>query len=374
MAMSWREAKEGVVAQYLSFSEKGGWLVEVISILAIAVLITLFLNKFLRWLSRRALFQRTIWRHTCIVALGPPVILAVWALSASLVLSVIQWHGHLLNSGDFVVNLRNSLLAIALGWLALRWKSGVERALLLKIREREVVLARTQVEVVGRLVAIAVVFTTLLLCLEAFHIDIRAILAVGGIGSIAIGFAGKDVFSNFFSGFMIYTTRPFSVGDLILSPDRKIEGYVEAIGWYLTCIRSLEKRPIYVPNSLFSTIVVVNSSRMTHRRIQAELALRYTDLQLIPEVVASMQTYLRNHPAVDHHQRSIACFTGFGSIGLTILVDCFCMATDWAGWLTTQQELLLGLAKITHDHGADLTIPITAAGSPSQLEPTKPQM
>ena len=45
---------------------------------------------------------------------------------------------------------------------------------------------------------------------------------------------------------MIYTDRPFSVGDWVKSPDKNIEGIVEDIGWRMTKIRTFEKRPLYV--------------------------------------------------------------------------------------------------------------------------------
>lgn len=66
---------------------------------------------------------------------------------------------------------------------------------------------------------------------------------------------------------MIYFDRPFKVGDWIRSPDRQIEGTVERIGWRMTIIRTFDKRPLYVPNSVFSSIVVENPSRMLNRRI-----------------------------------------------------------------------------------------------------------
>jgi MscS family membrane protein len=66
---------------------------------------------------------------------------------------------------------------------------------------------------------------------------------------------------------MIYLDRPFAVGDWIRSPDRDIEGTVEDIGWRLTRIRTFDSRPLYVPNSAFTSIAVENPSRMEHRRI-----------------------------------------------------------------------------------------------------------
>ena len=57
---------------------------------------------------------------------------------------------------------------------------------------------------------------------------------------------------------MIHLDRPFTIGDWISSTDREIEGVVESIGWRLTIIRAFDKRPIYIPNSLFTQIVVKN--------------------------------------------------------------------------------------------------------------------
>ena len=102
-------------------------------------------------------------------------------------------------------------------------------------------------------------------------------LTFGGVGGLIVGLAAKDLLSNFFGGMMIYFDRPFKVGDWIRSPDRQIEGTVERIGWRMTIIRTFDKRPLYVPNSVFSSIVVENPSRMLNRRINETFGLRYQD-------------------------------------------------------------------------------------------------
>jgi len=66
--------------------------------------------------------------------------------------------------------------------------------------------------------------------MQTLGFSIAGALTFGGIGGIAIGFAAKDMLSNFFGGLMIYLDRPFKTGDWIRSPDREIEGVVEEIG------------------------------------------------------------------------------------------------------------------------------------------------
>ena len=95
-----------------------------------------------------------------------------------------------------------------------------------------------------------------LMILQAIGFSGTGLLAFGGGGGIAVGFAAQDLLANFFGGLFIHTDRPFSVGDWIRSPDREIEGTVERIGWRVTRIRTFDKRPLYIPNSVFSKITV----------------------------------------------------------------------------------------------------------------------
>ncbi|XPE44480.1 hypothetical protein ACNKHV_11265 [Shigella flexneri] len=48
-------------------------------------------------------------------------------------------------------------------------------------------------------------------------------LTFGGIGGLAVGMAGKDILSNFFSGIMLFFDRPFGIRYSIRSPDRMLK-------------------------------------------------------------------------------------------------------------------------------------------------------
>ena len=87
---------------------------------------------------------------------------------------------------------------------------------------------------------------------------------------------------------MIYLDRPFSVGDWIRSPDKEIEGTVEDIGWRLTRIRTFDKRPLYIPNSIFASISVENPSRMSNRRIYEKIGIRYDDVSKMNTIVTEV--------------------------------------------------------------------------------------
>lgn len=95
---------------------------------------------------------------------------------------------------------------------------------------------------------------------------------------------------------MLYFDRPFSIGDWIRSPDRNIEGTVAEIGWRITKITTFDNRPLYVPNSLFSSISVENPGRMTNRRITTTIGLRYEDAAKVGVIVEAVREMLKNHP------------------------------------------------------------------------------
>ena len=112
----------------------------------------------------------------------------------------------------------------------------------------------TTVDALSKLGRFSVVIIAALVILQTLGFSISGVLAFGGIGGIAMGFAAKDMLANFFGGLTIYLDRPFTVGEWIRSPDKAIEGTVEYIGWRHTRVRAFNKNPIYVPNALFTTI------------------------------------------------------------------------------------------------------------------------
>ena len=193
-------------------------------------------------------------------------------------------------------------------------------------------------------------------------------MAFGGIGGIAIGFAAKDLLANFFGGLMIYMDRPFTQGDWIRSPDKNIEGTVESIGWRLTCIRTFDKRPLYVPNSVFASIAVENPSRMTNRRIYETIGLRYDDVAQVRAVIEDVKKMLVAHPEIDNTQTLIVNFNAFGASSLDFFVYTFTKTTEWVYFHKIKEDVLLKILDIIIEHGADVAYPTSTLKTPDLLQ------
>lgn len=215
----------------------------------------------------------------------------------------------------------------------------------------------TSARLVSRTLKLAILVMLILMFGEHFGIGLSGLLAFGGIGGVAIGIAGRDVLSNLFSGIMLYFDRPFNIGDWISSPDRVIDGTVMEIGWRMTKIMTFENRPLYVPNSLFSTISVENPGRMSNRRISTTISLRYEDASKVAGIVEDIRSMLKADGRIDQSQDLLVYFNTFASSSLDIMVYCFTKTTKWAGWLDIQQDIYLKIIDIVHGRNADFAYP-----------------
>ena len=96
-----------------------------------------------------------------------------------------------------------------------------------------------------------------------------------GIGSVAIGFAFKDIFQNLLSGILLLLSEPFRIGDQIVSGDH--EGTVEDIKIRATRIRTYDGRQVVIPNSdLYTSVLTVNTA-YKQRRLQLAIGIGYED-------------------------------------------------------------------------------------------------
>lgn len=215
----------------------------------------------------------------------------------------------------------------------------------------------TTVQLVGKLAKIIVSVLIIMPIFQIMGITISGLLAFGGVGGLIVGMAAKDLLANFFGSIIIYMDHPFKVGDWIRSPDRNIEGTVEKIGFRVTCIRTFDKRPLYVPNAVFTSISVENPSRMQHRRIKETIGLRYQDSGKVAVVLKKAEDMLRTHPDIATDQIIMVNFNSYGPSSLDFFIYCFTTTTDWATYHQIKQDVLLKIMAIIHAEGADCAFP-----------------
>ena len=280
--------------------------------------------------------------------------------------NLIQVHAHV-ELFTVVGPLRDVGVIACLAWFLSRFISLAQTNIVQARQTRGEPLDRTTVEAIAKLLRIAVIVTAVLVALQTLGYSVSGVLAFGGIGGLAVGFAAKDLLANFFGGAMIYMDRPFAVGDWIRSPDREIEGTVEYIGWRLTRIRTFDQRPLYVPNAVFTQVAVENPSRMLNRRIFEQVGLRYDDAAKVKDIVADVDAMLRAHADIDQAQTLMVNFDKFNASSLDFFIYCFTKTTVWATYHAVKQDVLLRILDIIAERGAEIAFPTSTVHVPDGL-------
>jgi len=332
------------------------WLPQVLTVIAAVVAINLAAYYLLRQIEKAAARTSAVWDDALIKAARKPLTLILWVAGATYAIRIIYAH-----SGsplpDFAVLARDTLIILAIAWFLLRLVRNASSSILTRTAAMGDGVDHTTVDALSKLGRFTVVVIAALVILQTLGFSISGVLAFGGIGGIAVGFAAKDMLANFFGGLTIYLDRPFVVGEWIRSPDKDIEGTVEYIGWRHTRVRGFNKNPIYVPNALFTNIVVENPTRMTNRRIKETIGIRYADLGKMPAIVADVKAMLQAHPEIDADATLIVNFNQFAASSLDFFIYTFTKTVEWVHYHEVKQDVLLKIAAIIQAHGAEIAFP-----------------
>lgn len=175
------------------------------------------------------------------------------------------------------------------------------------LRELILRLISISIWIIGIMVAAIVIFPGLT--------PARALGAMGII-SIAVGFAFKDIFENFFAGILMLWRFPFENGDFIECEG--ILGRVMDVSIRMTLIRKTSGELVVVPNSFLFMNPVQILTNLDRRRVTIITGVAYGEnvaqaVQVIEQAVRNCQTVRQNQPIEIFPQ-------GFGSSSIDIEV------------------------------------------------------
>jgi small-conductance mechanosensitive channel len=130
----------------------------------------------------------------------------------------------------------------------------------------------------------------IIVALDAFGFDPQTVVTGLGLTSLALGFALKDIISNFISGILLLALRPFRLGDEIVIGDT--EGNVERIELRATQLRTYDGVVVLVPNAEVFTSRIINKTATPVRRGNVTVFVEYDrDLQeVVTTVCNAVQT------------------------------------------------------------------------------------
>ena len=340
------------------------WGLEVFVVVTATLIVRYLAMRLLKVLSRHLQKTQNVWDDALLEAARGPLSYFILIFGVAWVIEISDGYFQTELFSPENLDLARQLAFITLiAVFLIRFISLAEARVLMKIKNDEsseqTSLDPTTLLALAKLLRLSIVISAVLVALPTVGIEITALLAFGGVGGLAVGFAAQDLLSNFFGGLMIYLDRPFTIGDWIRSPDREIEGTVESIGWRLTIVRTFDKRPLYIPNSVFTTLTVENPSRMSNRRIKEIIGIRYQDADKMGDIVAEVKSMLEQHDEIDTSQTLIVNFNAYSSSSLDFFIYTFTKTTNWIRYHEIKQDVMLRIIKIVHSHEADFAFPTT---------------
>lgn len=331
------------------------WVVQVFVVVFATLVINLIVRHLVKHIIRQLDKTKNAWDDMLFKALDKPLGWGIWLFGITFAIEIIEKSAKAVIF-EAVGPIRDVGVVVLIGWFLTRFIRLAEAYLISPSEAREG-YDETTVHAVTKLLKASVIITMALVAMQTLGYSISGVLAFGGIGGLAVGLAAKDLLANFFGGLILYLDRPFVIGDWVRSPDRNIEGTVEAIGWRLTCIRTFDKRPLYVPNSIFANIALENPSRMSHRRIYETIGIRYEDIDQMQPIINDVKAMLKNHDEIEQNQTMIVNFNAFAPSSVDFFVYTFTKTTNWIKFHEIKEDVLLKIAKIISAHGAEVAYP-----------------
>ncbi|CAM6093525.1 unnamed protein product [Calypogeia fissa] len=236
-------------------------------------------------------------------------------------------------------------------WFLHRWKRNLMTRFLkdkkMTMNERDRYMALDQVT------SLILLFIGALGLAEASGVAVQSLLTVGGIGGVATAFAARDVLGNMLSGVSLVFSKPFIVGDFIRAGN--VEGKVEEVGIHSTRLLNGAKCPVVVPNSFFSSEVIVNLTRAPWRALSLKVPIRLQDFEKVEKITSEVRSFLNNHPKVylgEDEPRCSASQLGATAIEIIITTNIKPMSNE--EYFPTEQEILVRTARIVTDCSAVL--------------------
>ena len=360
------------IDQITEFLKSDSWLLQVALVLLASFITSRIRHIIINRVENQLSSTDLIWGQTTVEAIRQPAAMFIWIVGISFSIDIIraEFQTAIL---DAVAPVRLAAVIATLTWFLTRFIGIYENKFIARKSESGE-FDETAVHLAARLLRVIAVILGILVAMQSLGVNISGILAFGGVGGIAVGFAARELIANYFGAIMIFIDKPFVVGEVISSADREIQGTVKAISWRQTVIERFDTRMLYVPNAVFSSVAVRNHTRQYNRRIYEYVGIRYDDSEQLATIVSDIDDMLHNHPDLDQTNSIMVNFDRFAASSLDIFIYCFTKTTAWAAYQAAKQNVLVQVMDIITKHGAEIAFPTsTVHYMPSAVEAAQTQ-
>ena len=180
-----------------------------------------------------------------------------------------------------------------------------------------------------------------------------SVLAGLGLGSVAIGFAFKDVFENFLAGIIILFRKKMRIGDFIECSS--LEGIVESITIRETHIRQTDGQLVIVPNGLLFKNPLTIRTDLEERRVTVVCGVAYGEN--LDEAREVMRKAVESCESVHQTERPVQIFAqAFGASSIDFEVTWW-TGSEPADIRRSRDEVVAAVKRGLDDAGIEIPFP-----------------
>jgi MscS family membrane protein len=341
----------------ITILKKEAWMLTSVLILFMVFCISFFETWVYKKFHLKLLKTESLWDDILLDSIHLPLQIGIWVVGSLLIFKEFLHNFHLKANLLRIEGILELCVILIIAWFFLRFVSRIEMRMLYRHRRMKKGSEAMTINAICHMSRIIILIILALSILQLFGIPLAAVVTISSVGMVAIAYSAKEQLSNVFAGMILFWDRPFVVGDWIRSPDKSIEGTVEYIGWRLTAVRTFDRRLRYIPNGLFSSIIVENAARMSHRRIKATIGIRYEDSSRIGPLVKALNETLIAMDGIDKEQTNFVRFFHFGASSLDLIVNLYTVRTEWLEYVAFREEVFLHILKTVADFKAECAFP-----------------
>ena len=253
--------------------------------------------------------------------------------------------------------LSNLLLVLALAYTLYRlvdvvevWLGGIATKTESRLDDMMIPLVRTTLRV-------AIVVVALLTATEMLvQRPISAIVAGLGVGGIAIGLAAQDTIKNFFGSIMLFSDRPFEMGDRVVIDGH--DGPVETVGFRSTRIRTLEGHLVTVPNGELANKTILNIGKRPNIRRVMNLGITYdTPPEKVERAIEILREILDHHEGMNPELPPRVLFNDFKDCSLNLMVIYWYHPPDYWAYAEFSERVNFEILRRFNEEGIEFAFP-----------------
>ena len=368
-SLIWAAAETATTAASASGAEEGGiFSVKLLWGVALWRLVVAALIIFAGFLSRKlvvALFKRSLeslakgtkaqWDDDLVRMLPTPLSVAIQLVLWYFALGFLDLPSEPYDTQLLAFQGLKVAIAVTVAWTAFRLVDVFTLAMERLSAKTDSKLDDQIVPLLRKTFKILISVTVFVMVVQNLGYSVAGLLASLGVGGLALALAAQDTVANFFGSVVIFTDRPFQVGDWV--EFNGIEGDVEEVGFRTTRIRRFDKSLITVPNSKFSTNAITNHSVRPKRRLDFTVGVTYeTKPDQLKKLVDEIRELVKSFDGVDRGFQFVH-FTEMGATSLNVRVYCFTETINWVKHLEVREALMLRVMEIVQAHGLEMAFP-----------------